>query len=110
MDVIEEAVGIVAGAAHGEREDERDKEDTDCIVPVEEFEAVILDTLEGVGPGPPTDGAGDHHQKSNLQSTRCEHGPPKRCCRAKAGLRLRLNRKYDGIGTEASVRVGLVSR
>src|SRR5258707_72361 len=45
----------------------------DGVVPVKQFEAIILDALVGVGPGAPANGAGDHHEQCDTQTVGCEH-------------------------------------
>ena len=74
MDVVDKAGGVVAGAAHGVAEDQRDQEDPNGIVPVKQLEAIVLHALIGIGPGSPADGARDHHQQRDTQAMRCEHG------------------------------------
>src|SRR5262249_42480759 len=73
VDIIEKTVGIVHGATQGQRKHQGNEKNPDCIVPVEELEAVILDTLVSVGPRAPADGTRDHHQQCNAETVWCEH-------------------------------------
>ena len=73
MNIVEETVGIVPRASHGEGENHGDKENADRIVPVEQLEAIILDAFVSIGPRTPADGAGDHHQQRDAQTMRCKH-------------------------------------
>ena len=58
----------MACASHREREDKRDEKNANRIVPIEKFETVALDAFIRVGPRPPADGAGNHHQQRNGQT------------------------------------------
>src|SRR5579863_953656 len=60
-------------AAHGQREDQRNQENADGVVPVEKFEAVILHAFVSVGPRAPADGAGDDHQQRDGKTMRRVH-------------------------------------
>jgi len=73
MNIVDQAGGVVTGAAEGMAENESDQEDSDRVIPVEKLEAVVLDALVGVGPLPPADGAGDHHQQGKRKGLRREH-------------------------------------
>src|ERR1700721_1346698 len=73
VNVVQEARGIVARASHGEGKNQGDQEYADSIVPVKKLEAIILDALISIRPGPPADGAGCHHQKGDLETVRSEH-------------------------------------
>ena len=73
VNIVEETVGVIRGASHGEGENQGNQENADGIVPIEKFETIILDALVGVGPRTPADGAGNHHDERNAQTMRCKH-------------------------------------
>ena len=50
VDVVNKAGGIIARAAHSVAEDQRDQENANGIVPVEQLEAIVLHSLVGIGP------------------------------------------------------------
>ena len=74
--VGEKSLAATAGRAQGERQDERDQKDADGIVPVEEFEPVVLRHLAGVGPRTPANGARNHHHHGHGESLWNEHATP----------------------------------
>ena len=69
---VQENIDLYADL-HGVTEDERDEKDSNRVVPVEEFEAIVLHALVGIGPGAPADGARDHHQQRDTQRLWCIH-------------------------------------
>src|SRR6185436_4372897 len=73
LQILQEPFSAAAAGAQGEGIEERDQEDADRVVPVEELEAVALGGLVGVGPGPPADGARDHHQHGQAEGVGHEH-------------------------------------
>src|SRR5215469_6678240 len=80
----------MAGAAQRERQHQRDQEDAESVVPVEELKAIVLNPLESVGPGAPADSTGNHHEQGNTKTLRCEHDFSLKCS---SGRDLREKRK-----------------
>src|SRR5580692_7111948 len=76
MDIVQEAVGVVAEAAHGESVNQRGEKNSDRVVPVEKLEAVALHAFIRIGPRPPTDRSGEHHRQRKAKTLRCEHLAP----------------------------------
>src|SRR6266403_692514 len=73
MDVVQEARGIIRGTSYGERQHQRDEKNADGVVPIEQFETVILHTFISICPGAPTNRARNHHNQGNAKIMRNEH-------------------------------------
>src|SRR5207249_8300007 len=59
--VVQKTRGIVRSIAHRKGQRDRDQENAKSIVPVKQFETVVLYAFIGVGPGAPTDRTGEYH-------------------------------------------------
>src|SRR6266568_3637814 len=73
MNIVQKARRIMRNAAHSECQQQRDQENAKGVVPIKQLEAIVPYTLIRVCPGSPTDGAGDHHEKSKANTMRYEH-------------------------------------
>jgi len=77
MDVVQEAVGIVAEAAHSQSVNQRREKDSDRIVPVEKARNGNLSRLYRYWPRTPSRiEGGEHHRQRKAKTLRCEHVAP----------------------------------
>jgi len=60
-DVVQKTRSIIRSIAHRKRQCDRDQENAEGVVPVKQFETVVLHAFIGVRPGTPTDRAGEYH-------------------------------------------------
>jgi hypothetical protein len=86
MNIVEETVGVIRRASHGEGENQGDEENANGVIPIEQLETVILDPLVGVGPRTPADGAGNHHDERNAQTMWCKHLFGERSAKPSVGI------------------------
>ncbi len=86
MEVCQEGVRIAGAAAHRKSEHKGYEEDAQTVVPIIEFEAIVLCPFEGICEGAPADGAEDSHQKCNLKGGWNKHAAKLRLAIALDGL------------------------
>src|SRR5437667_11599044 len=67
-DVVQKTRSITRSIAHRKRQCDRDQENAEGVVPIKQFETVVLHAFIGVRPGTPTDRAVEYHWKRSAES------------------------------------------